>query len=74
MSGRLLTKMWDGEERRSMADEEQRDLIKSAAKDAIKEWLDDQFAKFGKWSMAALASAALAGLVYFILNVSGWHR
>lgn len=57
-----------------MAEEEQRELIKNAAKDAIKEWLDDQFAKFGKWSMAALASAALAALVYFILTASGWHK
>ena len=57
-----------------MADEEQRELIKSAAKDAIKEWLNEQFAKFGKWSMAALASAALAAVVYFILHMSGWQR
>lgn len=56
-----------------MADE-QKEIVKEAAKDAIKEWLDAQFATFGKWSMAALASMALAALVYFILINSGWHR
>lgn len=51
-----------------MADEQKR-----LVKEAIKEWLDEQFARFGKWSLAALASLALAALVYFILSVSGWR-
>lgn len=49
--------------------EEQKRLVK----EAIKEWLDQQFATFGKWSMAAIASLALAALVYFILTMSGWR-
>lgn len=46
----------EGEERRRQLAEEQKRLIK----EAIKEWLDQQFATFGKWSLAALASLALA--------------
>lgn len=57
---------YDGEERRRE--------MKKATKEAIKEWLDQQFALFGKWSLAAIASLALAGLVYFILWVNGWYR
>lgn len=47
---------------------------KAAIKEALKEWLDEKFATFGKWSAAALAAAALTALVYFILILNGWHR
>ncbi len=39
------------------------DLLKDAVKEALSEWLDKQFAKFGRWGLGALASVALAGLV-----------
>lgn len=48
--------------------------IKQAAKEAIKEFLDDKFVVFGKWSMGALAALFLAAIVYFILAANGWHR
>lgn len=48
--------------------------MKRVVKDAIKEWLDEQFTRFGKWSMAAIGSAALAGLTYFILKMNGYHK
>ncbi len=50
------------------------DAMKKALKEALKEWLDDKFAVFGKWSMSALAAAGLAALVYFILSINGWHK
>lgn len=53
-----------------LGDEEMKRLIK----EAIREWLDQQFAAFGKWSFMALASMALAALIYFILTMNGWHR
>lgn len=50
------------------------DEMKRVMKEAIKEWLDQQFAVFGRWSFMAIASAALAALVFFILTMNGWHR
>jgi len=43
------------------------DIQKEAVKEGIKEWLNDQFATFGKWSFMALMSAAFAGLIYLAL-------
>lgn len=50
------------------------DDIKAALKEALKEWLDEKFASFGKWSLTALGAAGLAALVYFILTANGWHK
>lgn len=47
---------------------------KDVLKEALKEWLDDKFATFGRWSLGAFASLGLASLVYFILLMNGWHR
>lgn len=46
--------------------------MKRATKEAIKEWLDDKFAAFGKWTATAIAAAGLAALLYFILKANGW--
>lgn len=48
--------------------------IKEALKDALKEWLDEKFASFGKWSFYGMASAALFALAYFLLIANGWHK
>lgn len=53
-----------------MAEEDQKRVIK----EALKEWMDDKFAQFGKWSAAGLAALALAALVVLILWSQGWHR
>lgn len=50
------------------------DVVKAALKEAIREWLDEQFARFGKWSLASLSAMTLAALTYFVLSMSGWHR
>lgn len=47
---------------------------KLALKEALKEWLDDKFAAFGKYSFTAMASAAFVALIYFILTSNGWHK
>lgn len=54
-----------------MADEEEQKRI---YKEALKEWLDEKFAAFGKWSAISMAAAALVALTYFILSVNGWHK
>lgn len=52
-----------------MTDDQRRAEGKEVVKEALKEWLDDKFLAFGKWSAAAIAAAALAAVVYFIFYV-----
>lgn len=56
------------EERRiQLTREEQKEVVKQA----IQEWLDGQFAKFGKYSVGALISAGIGLVVYFWLVAHG---
>lgn len=49
--------------------------LKIVVKVAIKEWLDEQTLKFGRWSLRWIAMAALGALLWFILTAQGWsHR
>lgn len=50
------------------------DAIKQALKEGLREWLDDQFAEFGKWTMRAALAALLAGIVWLSLVSSGWKH
>jgi hypothetical protein len=47
---------------------------KQALKEALKEWMDEKFATFGKWSAASLGAALVGMLVYFLLLSNGWQR
>lgn len=49
-------------------------LDKEVVKEAIEEWLDKQFAKFGKWSLAGIACALMAWAFYGWLAAQGWHK
>lgn len=49
-------------------------LDKEIVKEALQEWLDRQFAAFGKWTLAGLVSAALAGAVYLWFAAHGWAK
>lgn len=40
-------------------------------KEALKEWLDEKWAAFGKWSVRGLLAAGLVALITFILAVKG---
>lgn len=51
-----------------------KDVQKDAVKEALREWLDDQFATFGRWTFYGLMAAAFAGLVYLALVGAGWHK
>lgn len=46
--------------------------IEQDLKNALKEWMDEKFALFGKWSLSTLAVLTLTGLIYFILTMTGW--
>lgn len=48
--------------------------LKEVLKEALKEWLDDKFTIFGKWSLGTLSALGLAAIVIFILNMNGWHQ
>lgn len=50
------------------------EAMKAAVKEALKEWLDEKFTTFGKWTLTAVAASALAGIVFFILWASGWRQ
>lgn len=47
---------------------------KRVIKEAIREWLDEQFAKFGRWSLYGLLAAATTVILYMTLIANGWHR
>lgn len=51
-------------------DEEQKQIIK----EALKEWLDEKFLAFGKWTAAGVAAIVLAVFVYLSLRIDGWHK
>ena len=51
-----------------------KDFQKKIVKEAIQEWLDKQFALFGKWTFTGICSAGLALLAYYMLTTSGWHK
>lgn len=45
---------------------------KQAIKEALEEWLDKQFTKFGRWSLRSIGAIALAALVYMWASSHGW--
>jgi hypothetical protein len=50
------------------------EIQKQAVKEALREWLNEQFAAFGRWSFYGLLASAFAGLVYLALVGAGWHK
>ena len=51
-----------------MTPEEQKEVLKQA----LKEWLDEKFAAFGKWSLAGICAALLFVIAYLWLITQGW--
>lgn len=45
---------------------------KALVKEALKEWLDEKFLTFGKWSAAGLGALAFSAILYLILFTNGW--
>lgn len=56
------------ERRIQLTKDEQKEVVKQA----IQEWLDGQFAKFGKYSLGACIAFAFAVLLYFWLTAHGF--
>lgn len=46
--------------------------IKLAMKEALKEWLDEKYLTFGKYSFWSLGGLVLASFIIFILTMNGW--
>lgn len=55
-------------------EENDKKLEKEVIKEALQEWLDKQFAAFGKWTAMGLLALAFAGCVYLGLIGQGWHK
>ena len=45
---------------------------KAAMKEAMNEWLDKQWASFGKWTAGGLLSLAIAALAYAYFSTHGF--
>lgn len=52
--------------------EERREEMKAVFKEALKEWLDQKFADFGKWSAIGIACMVLVVMTYLALKFAGW--
>lgn len=57
-----------------MPDYNSKDETKAIIKEALKEWMDEKFLMFGRWSASGIAAAAFAALIYLILRSQGWHK
>ena len=47
---------------------------KKLLKEAMNEWLDEQFATFGRWAFTGLCALAFTGFVYLALVGQGWKK
>ncbi|SHH47088.1 hypothetical protein [Bradyrhizobium erythrophlei] len=50
------------------------DETKELIKEAIKEWMDEKVLQFGRWSLMTLACSGIFALVYFIMQMGGFHK
>lgn len=48
--------------------------VEEAVKKALREWLDEKYSQFGKWTLHGLIAAGLGGLVWLFMVSSGWHK
>ncbi len=56
--------------RQVIRDEETKRVIK----EAIQEWLTEQFAKLGKWTLGGFLSVVVVALLYLVLWLNDWHK
>lgn len=50
------------------------DELKQIMKEAVKEWMNEQFVALGKWTARAVAAAIFGALALFALSVNGWKH
>ena len=41
---------------------------KELIKEALREWLDEKFTEFGKWTVRSLAAMAFGAFIYFAIT------
>jgi uncharacterized membrane protein YozB (DUF420 family) len=51
-----------------------REETKQAMKEAMREWMDDKFKEFGRWTFFGFMTALFGAAIYFMLYVNGWHK
>lgn len=51
-----------------MSETKQSEVMKQAVKEGLREWLDEKYADFGRWSLHGILAAGLSGLVYLWLK------
>ena len=49
------------------------DRNKAVVKEALKEWMDDKFSSFGKWTVGALAATGLYFALWFFFTLHAWR-
>lgn len=49
--------------------EEQKNLFK----EVLREWLDDKFADFGRWTLKSMGAALFSAIIYY-LGTHGWLK
>lgn len=52
--------------------EEALQAIRDVQKEAIKEWLDNMWLQFGKWSFKGLLSLLFAAFIYALISTHGF--
>ena len=57
-----------------MTEDERKQLVKQAFKEAAREWLDDIYRSFGKWALRAVGAALVVGILYLVLALNGWSH
>ncbi len=55
------------------SEEEVDEHTKELFKEAMKEWLDEKYATFGRWAVTSFAALVFVALVYFVLKSQGWQ-
>ena len=53
---------------------EDKAMMKEVVKETLREWLDEKFTQFGKWSFYGLVAMFLAGIVWIFMLQNGWHK
>ena len=54
--------------------EDDKDLVKEAIKEAVNEWLTNQYAAFGKWTATGIAAGLFVLLVKVLVVEGYWPK
>lgn len=57
-----------------MRNDDDEDAFKTAIKEAAHEWLNEQFASFGRWTAIGIAAAVFFALVKLAILTGEWPK